>query len=77
MRGNSLAPARQAPPDAGRQFSSCIEGTFKTIKESNPDTVTYSAVGRLSGEQIYNIDALNDFAIRKDKFTGSRSSMSG
>ena len=67
--GSSPVDARQAPPDAGQEFSSCIDGTFKTIRVSNPDTVTYSAVWRLCGEQIYNIDALNDFAIRKEKFT--------
>jgi hypothetical protein len=67
--GISLAHAPQPPPDAGRQFSSCIDGTFKTIRVSAPDTATYTAVWRLCGEQIYDIDALNDFAIRKQKFT--------
>jgi hypothetical protein len=67
--GIALAHSRQAPPDAGQQFSSCIDGTFKTIRVSAPDTATYTAVWRLCGEQIYDIDALNDFAIRKEKFT--------
>jgi len=60
---------RSAVPDAGHQLTSCIEGTLKTIGDISPDAAAYAAVWRLCGEQIYNIDALNDFSIRRQKFT--------
>jgi hypothetical protein len=60
---------QSATPDAGHQFSSCIDSTLKTIRVSSPDAVAYAAVWRLCGEQIYDVDALDDFAIRREKFT--------
>jgi hypothetical protein len=65
----SLTQSRKAAPDAGHEFTSCIDSTLKTIRISSPDVVAYGAVWRLCGEQIYDIDALNDFAIRREKFT--------
>lgn len=65
----SIAQSRRSAPDAGHEFTSCIDGTLKTIRISSPDVVAYGAVWRLCGEQIYDIDALNDFSIRKEKFT--------
>lgn len=65
----SITHARGTAPDADREFKSCIDGTLKTIKIGTPGVAVYGAVWRLCGEQIYDIDALNDFAIRKEKFT--------
>jgi hypothetical protein len=65
----AIPQAQAAAPDAGQQFTSCINGTFKTIGIRTPDAVAYASVWKLCGEQIYNIDALNDFTIRREKFT--------
>lgn len=69
MATGSLARRpRTAPMDDARQFNACIDGTLKTVKVSNLDVASYETIWRLCGEQLYDIDALNDFDIRKEKF---------
>lgn len=63
--GNSLSGS--ASNDYREALQACTSDTIKTLRLSLPDFQSYQQIWVLCGNEIYNLDFLEDFDIRREK----------
>lgn len=70
-RQDTAATAGQGPPTAsaqGESLRTCIDSVRKALGIEHVDLHTYTDIQTMCGTQIYALDSLTDFDIRREKF---------
>ena len=60
-------PVRSTPSDYTQALEVCTTNTIKTLKLVDTDFFSYQRIWSLCGNQIYDLDYLVDFDIRREK----------
>lgn len=68
---NLQAPAKpeQVLSDETRRLDSCVDRTLHIVTVGRPSVYCFNAVWRLCDAELFNVDQLSDFRLRKEKFT--------